>query len=72
MLFAVLLVGMFLGSMVTWFRQSSYRREARSGKTEIAGLNKEIQTQKDRIAELQEAAVAKADAGSAPPLAKIA
>lgn len=53
-LFAVLLIGMIVGSLATWFRQSHYRREARSKRAEVTELTKEIDTQKQRVEELQE------------------
>lgn len=38
MLFLVLIIGMIIGSLATWFRQGRYRKEARVQRREVKNL----------------------------------
>ena len=69
-LFIVLLVGMVLGSLATWFSQSRYRREAREKKVEATRAEFEAQKQKERAEALSRQVVAESDAKSADPEAR--
>ena len=71
-LFAVLLMGMIVGSLATWFRQSRYRREARSRRAEVTELTKEVETQNRRVDELQETISASATSRDSLPAPKVA
>lgn len=41
LLFLALIIGMFIGSMATWFRQGRYRRIARQRNAEVEKLKKQ-------------------------------
>lgn len=56
-LFAVLLLGMIVGSLVTWIRQGRYRKEARETRAKVDQLSREADAQKAK-AEAQQAATA--------------
>ena len=67
-LFAVLLLGMIIGSIVTWFKQGSYRRELRAKRTELTNVSGELEAKKARILELEDAAASNANSSQAPSL----
>ncbi len=52
LVFASLLVGMFLGGFVTWVRQGKYRKQARESRSEVVKQAFEVQKQKNRADEL--------------------
>ena len=66
-LFAMLLVGMVLGSLATWFSQSRYRRDAREQKVEATKAGFEAQKQKERAEALSRQVVAESDAKAVDP-----
>ena len=61
--FALVLIGMVLGSMGTWFSQGKHRRRARENKVEATRMGFEAKKQKERAEALSEKKGAKDASG---------
>ncbi len=52
LLFATLLLGMIIGSIVTWMKQGKHRKRARNQKAESTKMAYEVEKQKSRVEDM--------------------
>ncbi len=60
--FILVLLGVFIGGLAAWMRQSRYRRAARVLEGDVAGLRREVGMLNDRLASTSPDAAASHDA----------
>ncbi len=54
LIFTFVIVGVILGGIAAWLRQSAYRRAARASSAEIVALRREIESLNSRLADAME------------------
>lgn len=63
LIFILVLLGVFIGGVAAWMRQSRYRRAARLLEGDVAGLRREVALLNERLAAMPPEAPASHDAG---------